>query len=331
MTIMSRLAEAERPDRDMRMMTRPDESSPRPLMSAGDLALLLWLAAATPLSLLPGAARWRLCRLLARPAMYGARAAGARRAVGRMAGFGDDEAARIVHSLYAGRLAAQVDLLRGLLVGPDLRLDCQGLQELDAALTRGRGAVLWISDFVGAGEATKIALAKAGYRASHLSRPEHGFSKSRFGIRAINPIRVRFELRHLKERVVYDRRQPQEAIRHLAQRLAENGVVSLTASAHEGRQVAEGRLLAGRIRLAVGAPKLALMTGAPLIPVHAIRDPEEPGRFEIIFDPALTLSRKLPKGEAILAATRDYLDRLEIQLLRRPEAWGGWRRLGNLA
>ena len=317
--------------RDLRLLKRRVDAPRRPLLAASDLAILLWLLAGLPLSLLPCRVRWSFCQALARLAFLGRRAAAARRALGCMANVEAGAARRIIRTVYAGRLASQLDLLRGLIAGPELDLECRGLEHLESALVQGRGAVLWISDFVGAGEAVKVALARAGHRASHLSRPEHGFSKTRFGIRFLNPVRIRFERAYLKERVVYDRSQPRQALSRLAARLADNGVVSITASAHEGRQLAEGRLLAGRLRLAIGAPKVALRNSAPLIPVHAVRDPTDPCRFEIILDPPLPLSRDLPEADAILAATGAYLDGLEKQLRHRPEAWGGWRRLGALA
>ena len=129
---------------------------------------------------------------------------------------------------------------------------------------------------------------------------------------------------------MFDPASPERALVRLMGCLAENGVVSITASAHEGRQLADGRLLEGRRRLATGAPKAALLSGAALIPVHAVRDRTDPRRFEFILDPPLPLSRDLPETEAILTATAAYLDSLEAQLRSRPDAWGGWRRLGAL-
>ncbi|HXQ42451.1 MAG TPA: hypothetical protein VN821_14370 [Candidatus Udaeobacter sp.] len=310
-------------------MRRAVKPTARRLIAAGDLAILFWLLAGLPLSLLPCRLRWGLCRALAIPALLGVRAQAASQALRRMANVEDAVARSIVRQVYAGRLASQLDLLHGLLAGPDLVYECRGIERLDAALDEGRGAVLWISDFVGAGDAVKVALAR--YGVSHLSRPEHGFSKTRFAIRFLNPIRILFERTYLKERLVYDRGSPKRALGRLLACLAENGVVSITASTHEGRQLAEGRLLEGHLRLAIGAPKAALLSGAALIPVHAIRNRSDPRRFEIILGPPLPLSRDLPATEAILAATGAYLEGLEELVSRRPEAWGSWRRLGTLA
>ena len=83
-----------------------------------------------------------------------------------------------------------LQVLRGLLPGgwhPKIVLE--GRDRLDAMLARGKGAVLWMAHFVFAATVVKMALHGAGYRLATLSRPEHGFSKTRFGMTMLNPIR----------------------------------------------------------------------------------------------------------------------------------------------
>ena len=75
----------------------------------------------------------------------------------------------------------------------------QGREHLDEALGRGKGCVLWVAHFVFAPNIAKLALHDAGYKVSHLSRLDHGFSSTRFGIKWLNPVRSRFEDRLLAE------------------------------------------------------------------------------------------------------------------------------------
>ena len=49
---------------------------------------------------------------------------------------------------------------------------------------------------------SKMALHRAGYGLVHLSRSEHGYSSTIFGMRCLNPLRSRIESRYLAERVV---------------------------------------------------------------------------------------------------------------------------------
>ena len=74
-----------------------------------------------------------------------------------------------------------------------------GLEHIESALIKGRGAIIWDSHFYFANLVTKIALDRAGYGIHHLSHPEHGFSPSRFGIQFLNPIRGNSENHYLKE------------------------------------------------------------------------------------------------------------------------------------
>lgn len=301
------------------------------MVAWSDIAWTFWLLAAAPLALLPHLVRWRLAQTIATAALRFGRAPGAVRCARRVLGFGVDEARRVVHELYTARLASTLDILRGLIRGCDCSIRCHGTEHVAGALARGRGVILWTADFPAAGEAIKIALNSAGWPLTHLSRAEHGFSKSRFGIKVLNPIRTRFEDRFLAQRVLYNRAQPDVAKRLIRDRLRGNGVVSITASAHEGRLVAEGAFLAGRLRLAVGALRIALAAGCPVLPVFALRDLADCGRLDVVIESPLALPAGATEREAVGAAVADFLARLEAHVRRRPGAWGGWRRLGQIA
>ena len=77
--------------------------------------------------------------------------------------------------------------------------------------------------------AAKKALAWSGHLTSHVSRREHGFSKSRLGIATVNRIRVRAELAHLAGRIVIDRDKSISATPATRRMLKRNGIVSITA------------------------------------------------------------------------------------------------------
>ncbi len=151
----------------------------------------------------------------------------------------------------------------------------------NSALKDGRGAVLWVAHFCFNALATKKAFHEAGYSVSHMSRPEHGFSKSRFGVSVLNPIRVRTELRYLRDRIIIDRSKPTRSVRDASKRLAQNEIISVTAGAWEGARVAVVDVGGCALDLATGAPGLALMTGAALLPVITIRD-DASGEIHVI-------------------------------------------------
>ncbi len=301
------------------------------LIAWTDLAVLAWLAVGLVVAPLRRAWRWRLCGVAARFSRWTRRARAARvrmLTIGRLA---ERDVGRILRELYAGRFFANLDVVRGLVLGPDMRAACSGLARIDAARAQGRGVILWVSDFVSAGDVTKVALAGAGYRVVHLSRPEHGFTTSSFGIRLLNPLRIRFERAYVAERVVFDRMNPGPAMARLLACLRAGAIVSITASAHEGGTLIELPFMAGRLTVAAGALRLAWLSGASVIPVFVLRDPGADASFLVELADPLKMPAGVPESEALLAAACDYRDRLEAVVRARPECWVGWRRADQLA
>jgi lauroyl/myristoyl acyltransferase len=201
-----------------------------------------------------------------------------------------------------------------------------GLKHLDAALARGAGAVLWISDFLYRPLIVPLALREAGFRGPvHLSRPEHGFSTSPFAVRVLNPLWCAVENRYLSERVVIENSDAAPALRVLRERLARNRIVSITV-AETGRRTLDTRFLQGTLRVATGPVHLAHATGAPLLPVFAVRNRE--GAYEVTIGPALPIDEE---GEpAYAAAVCAYAARLEPFVRRYPDQWNGWLALGRI-
>ncbi len=194
-----------------------------------------------------------------------------------------------------------------------------GLEILDRALQRSRGAVLWCSPFVGSDLAPKKALAR--YRLTHLSSPSHPFSPTRFGTLLLNPIRLRAVNRYLFRRVlvVYGNSRP--ALDMLKQVLSENGVVLITAVG-TGKKSLTFPFLGGTLDLAVGAPRLAHQTGSALIPVSTL--PNQTGGYRVELGPDLAVPADLPEDQAILHMTSRYVELLEAVVRAHPAQWEGW-------
>jgi len=288
-----------------------------PLLAA--MALVLpeprWQAACRRLEAAKARLRWFDPDPVARTA---ARVLGERGAGFDARGFALDSA--------AGRSEHHVQILRELCPArwtPRLALD--GADHVDRALAQGRGAVLWVAHFCFNALASKMALAGAGHRAWHLSRPEHGFSKSRVGIATLNRLRVRAELRHLAGRILIDRARPMSATLAAQRVLRRNGAVSITAGAWEGQRVAATALLGGTLELAVGAPGLARLAGAPLLPVFTVRDDD--GTLRVIVEPAIEVARDGDADAALDAAAQAFAARLDAYVRRFPAQWRDWKSL----
>ena len=216
-------------------------------------------------------------------------------------------------------LLALLRLYRPFARPPQISLE--GREHLEEAIAHGRGVVLWVSNFVASSLFAKIALHRAGFRVTHLSHPKHGFSESRVGIKCLNPIRTRLEARYLSDRVVMNPANPIIAMLKVHKRLSENGCVSITVRDY-ARHADMLPFLDGRHRLAPGAPEIAHLTGARLLPLFAIED--GPNRYRVRIEPPLPIAADATRDAAVKGAMHAYLRRLEPYVLNYPEQWLGW-------
>lgn len=203
----------------------------------------------------------------------------------------------------------------------------EGAAHLDAALAAGRGAVLWVAHFCFSALATKKALCAAGYRVWHLSRPEHGFSQSTVGIALFNGIRTGAEEKELAGRIVYDRVRPAAAAAAAMRVLKQNGILTITAGDWEGQRVAAIDLCGGTFDLAIGAPRLARLSGAALLPVFTVRGDDE-DTIRVVIEPALEVPREGDAENALQYAAQGFGRALERYVMRYPTEWRDWRKLG---
>jgi hypothetical protein len=151
-----------------------------------DLGFLLRLPVFATVSLLVPEKSWRrVCLVLERlkrPSLL-AGDIGVRQDLAAFGAVGGEDWRRI----GAMRSEHNIQIVRERLVGWKPEIELYGLEHLEAARNKGHGAVLWIAHFAFNALAAKMVFSKAGFEVFQVSRPEHGFSKSRFGIRFINP------------------------------------------------------------------------------------------------------------------------------------------------
>lgn len=201
----------------------------------------------------------------------------------------------------------------------------EGEDHLRAALAMKRGVVLWVGNFCFGSLATKKALFQAGYKVWHLSRPEHGYSNSQFGVRFLNPVCTRVEDRYLAGRIRIDRDSPNKATIQAARHLRQNEMVSITATVSEGKTLFGVELFGGMLELAIGAPSLATLCGSSLLPVFTVR--EESGTIRVVIGEPLVHKEGLDKEHHLQFLMQGFADRLAPWILKYPNQWIDWRRL----
>lgn len=254
-------------------------------------------------------------------------AASALRIARALPGDGSTGGAQRAAELRGARYEVAFECLRGYRPDgwhPTIAVD--GRERIDDALRQGKGCVLWVAHFVFAPNVAKIGLHEAGYRVGHLSRPDHGFSSTKFGIRYLNPVRSKFEDGYLSERIVFDRAHPARALMRTRKIVGANGIVSFTAGAWEGSQVVEADFLGSRITLAMGPVWLARTSGAVLLPVAALRT-KAPDEFLVEVGPPIDVSSAPDESACHVEAVRQFLDWQRPRVLSHPGQWRGWSAL----
>ncbi len=232
--------------------------------------------------------------------------------------------AEIRKGLAAGRYEQRLQLMRFYPFGNwDPVIRTPGIEHIWQSLEKGKGVVLWVVPFHNGGLFAKMGLSRAGVPVCHLSRPGHGFSATRFGIRVLNPIRSRIEDRFLAERLLIVDGSTARPVEMIFARLHANKVVSITVSSVEGRRLIQMPFLNGQITLATGAPSICHTSGAALLPVFPVKTAAN--EFEVNIGPPLTLADT--KERSIAVATASLLRQLEPFVLKYPEQWHGWRNL----
>lgn len=198
-------------------------------------------------------------------------------------------------------------------------------ERLAAARSAGRGLIVWVSAFTHADLMTKKALAASGLRAIHLSTAAHGYSSSRLGIRFLNRIRVSAENRYLGGRINVTYGKARAAMTLLAASLARGDVVTITALG-AGKRVVTLPFQGGQVHLALGAPQLALDTGAPLIPVFTT--PDEHGGYLVHVGETLSPPPNVDATAALDCIVSAYVAQLAPHVEAHAALWRGWTNPG---
>jgi lauroyl/myristoyl acyltransferase len=143
-------------------------------------------------------------------------------------------------------------------------------------------------------------------------------------MRWLNPLWMAVEERFLQERVMVDGSETAAAMSVLRSRLAENGIVAIFFG-NEGRRTTEAPFLNHRIRVATGPVAMACSTRAALMPLFALRSPDE--TFDVILEEPLEVPSAGDDGGAFDKVAAAMVRRLEPYARRYPEQWRGWNEL----
>jgi lauroyl/myristoyl acyltransferase len=227
----------------------------------------------------------------------------------------------IERGFFASRYLERFQYLRAHRPGgwePDIRI--QGREHVEAARAAGRGMIFWGSAFAYNDLILKMALHRLGLSTFHYTRPVHGLSKTRFGIKFLNPVRTSIECHYLGARVCAEERI-KEAMEVLRQEAEAGGAISIKMG-NRGRRRVTVPFLNERIELATGPVALARRWNALLLPTFTVQ--KEDGSFDVVIGAPLQSSEPDEEARA-RAIVEAYVRELTPRVLAHPEQWRGWR------
>jgi KDO2-lipid IV(A) lauroyltransferase len=187
-----------------------------------------------------------------------------------------------------------------------------GLEHLDEALEKGRGAVVGVSHF-GSWKMIIAALAYEGYRVNQIGLDPRYF---------LDPDQPRHHNLIMKMEYLSDQSLPVNFIyigklmREVYRVLAKNEVVMNSFDGFVGTKRIEVPFLNGANTLSLGPIILAARTGAPLLPTFAVR--QKDNRHKISIHEEIPLDADTGEDKAVLQAANIYLKIFEDYVEQYP-------------
>jgi phosphatidylinositol dimannoside acyltransferase len=197
-------------------------------------------------------------------------------------------------------------LLLGDLTRDDLmkRMSIDGRDHLDAALARGRGAIMAVPH-MGSWDMAGAYGGAIGYSVSAVAERFPG---------SLNAAVVRTRQRFGLNVITLGR----SAVRAITEALQANGVVALLCDLEQGPGVTV-RFFGRRAVVPGGPAAIALKTGAVLLP--GCQYATSPGRHHVHMDPPLTWAA----GETKEGLMQRIVSRFEDFIKERPDQWYAFR------
>ena len=277
-------------------ISRPGGSGAAPVPPDGGAAPGMRHAAATP-----GGAAWYWLSHAQRRAALDNYAA----ALGRDRS--DPLVAQVARRAFQnyGRMLTDFVLMGSL--GPEellMQMSIDGLEHVDAALARGRGAIMAVPH-MGSWDMAGSYAAALGYSIYAVAERFPGSLNE-----AVVSTRQRFGLNVIS--------LGRSAVRAITEALQANAVVALLCDLEQGPGV-KVQFFGGRVIVPGGPAAIALKTGAALLP--ACQYACGPSRYQVHLDPALTWDA----GETKEGLMQKVVNRFEDFIKERPEQWYAFR------
>jgi len=193
----------------------------------------------------------------------------------------------------------------------DRLMTVQGIENLDAALSKGRGVIMLLSHF----GFFLLPLPFLGYR---------GYKVNQITGRQIhaNLLAERFWTwrKNEADRLPVHYLQVDSFLRPVFKALASNEIVAIAFDGRDSQNWVVVDLFQQKVRFSSGPFELARRTGAAIIPTFVIR--ERTGRFKLVLEPEFRLSGDSDMHRALDEDTRNFTDIFARYLVEYPCHFG---------
>ena len=207
----------------------------------------------------------------------------------------------------------------------------RGLEHLERAHAGGRGVILAESSGFGRRALARAALHHAGYVAHQIHGPNHlGVFHTPNAETTWLRNRIRRFLerreRHFVHEILTIPREPSTTFGRAAlARLKANAILLTQGDGRQGENLLNLPFLGGPCLFAPGTAKIAVLSGAPILPIFGIDSDPGPSRVEI--EAPLVCPENGSRSQRVQEILRDYAARLEARVRTSPEQYRNWHLL----
>lgn len=198
-----------------------------------------------------------------------------------------------------------------------------GLDQMGAALQKGRGCILWESNNFGRRNLGKKVLAFRGYKVDQVHLEQHFLALGRRGDMTAWEKKIAQRLDYFERKFVRAIHTiPLDGsfayVRTLSKVLATNGIVCSAADGGQGKRHVEVDYLGRQMKIATGMLSLAKLSGAPILSLFCYR--HENGRIIVEL-------RRIPypsTSRGFEVASQTLANQLQELVLRFPDQYTKW-------
>ncbi len=210
--------------------------------------------------------------------------------------------------------------------------EIRGLEYLQNALKRGRGAILWESNSFGRRNLSKQILHKNGFLIYQVHAEYHmgGFAGANSTItwvtrNLVKPYFEKYQKKFVADIIYIPRSDSLVFTRQLMNLLKQNEIICITGDGILGKKLLPIKFLGHTRLFSTGMVSLARLSGASILPIFCIENGD--GNVCLIIEPPIKTEGNAGREEELESSVAEYAGLLESYIRRYPEKYRSWHHL----